>query len=69
MCHPAVMIAFTALSAAAQHSGQARQASATYKYQLEKQRLTIASAADAARHQYQGLAARTAQIEQPLPRT
>jgi hypothetical protein len=62
MCHPAVAIAFTVLQAGAQYMGQSRQAKATHKYQVEKQRLTVASAADAARHQYQGLAARTEQV-------
>ena len=63
MCHPAVAIGFAALQAGAQYMGEAKQAKATQAYQVEKQRLTVASAADAARHQYQGLAARTEQVK------
>ena len=62
MCHPAVMIGFSALQAGAQYMGEKAQAEATYKYQLEKRYATEATAADAARHQYQGLAARTEQV-------
>lgn len=61
MCHPGVVIGFQALMAGAQYIGEKRQAEATYDYQLEKQELTIATAADAARHQYQGIADRTMQ--------
>lgn len=62
MCHPAVMIAFTVLQAGAQYYAQKKQAGATYDYQVSRQRLTIASAADASRQQYQGLIGRTAQV-------
>ena len=62
MCHPAVAMGFSVLQAGAKYIGERRQAEATYKYKLEKQKLTIASAADAARHQYQGLIDRTAQV-------
>ena len=62
MCDPGVAIAFAALQAGAQYIGEAQQSKATFKYQTEKQRLTVASAADAARHQYQGLLDRTEQV-------
>ena len=63
MCHPVAMMAFTVLQAGAQHMGQEKAARATHKYKVEQQRLTVASAADAARHQYQGLLARSMQAK------
>ena len=61
MCHPAVAIAFSTLQAVAQEQGERRQAKATFNYQVDKQRQTIAIAADAARTQYQGLEAQRQQ--------
>ena len=64
MCHPAVIIGFQALTAASSYMGQKAQAEATYDYQMDKRAATIATAADAARHQYQGIAERTSQAKQ-----
>tara|TARA_R110000787_G_scaffold186566_7_gene298291 strand:+ start:437 stop:961 length:525 start_codon:yes stop_codon:yes gene_type:complete len=58
------MIAFQALTAGAQYMGEKAQGEATYDYQIAKQKATIATAADAARHQYQGNADRMDQVRQ-----
>lgn len=62
MCHPAVAIGFSILQTFAQQQGQKKQGKAVFGYQVDKQRRTIASAADAARHQYQGVLDRTMQV-------
>ena len=61
MCHPAVLIAFSALQAGTQYIGQKQQADAMYSYQLDKQEQTVAIAADAARDKYEGTLARMEQ--------
>ena len=61
MCHPAVIIAASVMQAGAQYLGAEQQADAMYKYNMERQKMTIANAADAARHQWEGIAAKTQQ--------
>ena len=61
MCHPGVMIGFQALMAVAQYQGEKAVAESTYDYKLDVQAKTVATAADAARHLYQGNADQTMQ--------
>lgn len=61
MCHPAVVIGFQALMAVSEYQGQKKQGEATYGHLMNVREQTEASAADAARHQYQGIAERTSQ--------
>ncbi len=68
MCHPAVVIGVQLVATAAQQMGQEKQAKSTYNYSVDKQRKTIASAADSARTEFQGIADRHTQAVQAAHR-
>jgi hypothetical protein len=58
MCHPAVAIAFQALSIGAKYMGEEQQSKALYGYQVDKGERTRTIALDAARNQWEGVTKR-----------